>query len=79
MNIDSAGIQADSLESQYGLPPNIYPCAVCSTYFGVDIFHVGYGYDAEKLSKKKRRRRKCTTFKKRRRKGGDSKRTTTDS
>ena len=63
----SADIQADSLKDRYGVLPNTYKCDECSTET-VTVWHVGYGYDASKLSKKARRHRKEASARKRKRK-----------
>jgi NADPH-dependent glutamate synthase beta subunit-like oxidoreductase len=55
---ESAGIQAASLGRTRTSRPNIYECDDCIAYYGRIIWHVGYGYDAEKLTKKDRRKRK---------------------
>ena len=62
---EAAEPQQASLASRHGMPPNIYRCDKCSEYLGQDIFHVGYGADAEKLSKTARRLRTASSYRKR--------------
>lgn len=57
MSEDSADRHRDSLGDRYGTPPNSYLCDPCSDDAGQDIWHVGYGHDAGKLSKRARRHR----------------------
>ena len=63
---EGARRHSESLGEVYGQEPNIYPCKQCSEVYNTDIFHVGYGFDAEKLSKKARRKRKQSRGRKKR-------------
>jgi len=55
----AASSQQTSLANRYGgQAPNIYLCKDCSGIMKRDIYHVGYGVDAEKLPKRARRHRK---------------------
>jgi hypothetical protein len=62
---EAAEPQQASLADRHGQPPNIYKCEKCSAYLGQDIWHVGYGLDAEKLSKTARRLRTASSYRKR--------------
>jgi len=64
-SMDSAGIQAESLLHRYRRRPNVYQCMICTHYYSVNIWHVGYGYDAPKMQKSARRRRSQSRKKKR--------------
>jgi len=55
---ESADGQAQSLGRTKESQPNVYLCKECTAYFGADIWHVGYGWDSDRLSKRERRRRK---------------------
>jgi len=65
----SAEEQADSLKERYGTTPNIYICEVCSTE-SRNVWHVGYGYRENKLSKRARRHRNFNKKRKREKREG---------
>ena len=65
MSEEAAEPQQASLADRHGMPPNIYRCDKCSDILGRDIFHVGYGADAEKLSKTASRLRTASSYRKR--------------
>lgn len=58
LTYQSAHNHAQELELQYSQEANTYICKQCTQAAKRTIWHVGYGYDASKLSKSSRRRRK---------------------
>jgi len=54
----SAHGHAKELAHRYGREANEYICELCTDSLGRTIWHVGYGYDVDKLSKRARRDRK---------------------